>query len=560
MSIEIVKREINRFLEDSSPEVLAIRGAWGVGKTFAWNRFIEHAQNEQKIALKKYSYVSLFGINSLDVFKFSIFEQVIETNLIGTKPDLETFKTNANGILSSFGRKYIHLLKGIPFIKNANPALESISFLSLKNVIVCIDDFERKGSDLNVKDVLGLVSVLKEQKACKVVLILNDESFQDIDLEEFKKFREKVIDIEILFDPSPSECVEIALPNDDLVSNKLKEFCATLGINNIRIIKKIERIAHILKDYLSEYEPEITHQALHSLALFSWCFLAEGEHVPDPDWVKKIGYTMFGLSDEEATPQDKLWKSVLEQYGYQTTDEFDLVIALSVETGYVDEAKLQEEANKLNQQIIASKSESSFGDAWRLYHDSFDDNEDEVCQKIYESFKKNYQFISPMNLDGSVRLLRDLGRGKEADELIEFYIEKRKDSPKLFDLDDYAFSGDIKDKKIQEKFKEATETTKQQKSLREVLSNISGKNSWGGDDTEVLFSSTEDDYYNLFKSEKGEHLSRWINTCLKFGRFTNASDRDKKISESATNALIRIAKESRINARRVAKFGIKKEE
>ena len=157
MSIEIVKREINRFLECETPEVLAIRGAWGVGKTFAWNRFIEEAKNKNRIVLKKYSYVSLFGINSLETFKFSIFEQVIDRSLIGTHPGLETFKSSADSILGSFGRKYIHLFRGVPFIRNITPALESVSFLSLKKILVCIDDLERKGSNLRVKDILGLI-------------------------------------------------------------------------------------------------------------------------------------------------------------------------------------------------------------------------------------------------------------------------------------------------------------------------------------------------------------------------------------------------------------------
>jgi len=44
MSLEIVKKEIFRFLESDTPEVLAIKGAWGVGKTYTWNKFILEAK------------------------------------------------------------------------------------------------------------------------------------------------------------------------------------------------------------------------------------------------------------------------------------------------------------------------------------------------------------------------------------------------------------------------------------------------------------------------------------------------------------------------------------
>jgi chorismate mutase len=269
---------------------------------------------------------------------------------------------------------------------------------------------------------------------------------------------------------------------------------------------------------------------------------------------------MLGLGDKEVSAQEQLWQSMLQQYDYQTTDEFDLAIARSVETGYIDEEIFHKEADKLNKQVHAAKSESSFGEAWHLYHDSFDDNESEVCKTLVESFKTNCKYISPMNLDGTVRLLRDLGRSEQADELIDFYIMNRKDSPKLFDLDEYAFAEDIRDRTIISKFKAATLVTKEQKTLREVLAKISEQNGWGSNDAEVLFNATEDEYYSLFRSEKGRYLSQWVNTCLKFGRFSNASEREKKIADTATNALKKIAKENKINARRVSKYGINLEE
>jgi hypothetical protein len=66
VSIALIESEIQRFLSAAEPEVLCISGHWGVGKTFAWNRFLSDAKAKQKIALKRYSYVSLFGVNSLD--------------------------------------------------------------------------------------------------------------------------------------------------------------------------------------------------------------------------------------------------------------------------------------------------------------------------------------------------------------------------------------------------------------------------------------------------------------------------------------------------------------
>lgn len=558
MTLDIFRNEIFRFLESKTPEVLAIKGAWGVGKTFIWNQLLAEAKRDNKISFNKYSYVSLFGVGSLESFRYSIFEQQINTNLIGTEPSLETFKENWAGVSTSYGKKLVKLVSDLPYLNKFFPTVESISFLAVKNTLICVDDFERKGATLTPKDILGVLSELKERKNCKVVLILNDESFDDEALEkEYKKYKEKVIDIEILFDPLSSECADIALNQDAQETSKLKEHITNLKINNIRIIKKIERLSSMLVSLLKTFEPGVLNQALHSLVLYSWCYYQKGEEVPTFEYLREIGYKMFGGEDEELSDQEKLWQSILTDYGYQTTDEFDLVIAKAVETGIIDESNLKIESDKLNQQHIAAKSDSSFEEAWRLYHDCFDNNEEDVVKKIYDSFKKNTKFITPMNLNGAVKLLRDLGRDKQADELIAHYIETRKDERKLFDLDEYAFASDIDDKKIVEEFSKLREQSKTHKTIKEVLGAIAGKNSWGGSDVDVLANASADEYYFLFKNEKGRHLGSWVNTCLKFGRFTNATDRDKRIAGKATEALLKIANESKINTRRVAKFGIK---
>ena len=74
MSVDLVKTEIARFLKDDRPGVLCIRGKWGVGKTHAWKEALKAALSEKRLGLLKYAYVSLFGLNSLEAFKYAVFE------------------------------------------------------------------------------------------------------------------------------------------------------------------------------------------------------------------------------------------------------------------------------------------------------------------------------------------------------------------------------------------------------------------------------------------------------------------------------------------------------
>jgi hypothetical protein len=59
----------------------------------------------------------------------------------------------------------------VPYLGGALSKAQPLLFSAIRNQIVCVDDLERRGA-LPVKDVLGLISYLREQRSCKVVLLL----------------------------------------------------------------------------------------------------------------------------------------------------------------------------------------------------------------------------------------------------------------------------------------------------------------------------------------------------------------------------------------------------
>ena len=495
----------------------------------------------------------------LILLKYAIFENVISRDIIGTDASIETFKSNTTTLLESMGRKSLGIFRGASLLKGFTPAIESLSFLSLNKSVICIDDLERRGTGLSIKDVLGLVSQLKEQKGCKIVLLLNDK---EDGLEEYQKYREKVIDIELAFAPTARECSQIAFdPNCD-TTRVLPELTEKLNIRNIRVLKKIERLVTLAQPLLRGYEPEISHQVAHSIVLFSWCYYCNSEGAPHLDFVTNLGFSSWGIGDEDDANNDdekKKWKTDIGTYGYTQTDELDLILAGAVRSGYFVEEYFQERAAKKNEELLAAKAEGSFSKTWELYHNSFDDNQHELVGKLYESFLKNAKNITPINLNGTVRLFRELGESEKASKIIDHYISTRMDEQELFNMAENNFFGDIRDQEIVDKFNSHFQKSMAVEDARMVLARISEKDGWNQKDEIVLANTTEDEYYDVFKSEKGDHLSKYIRTCLRFGQFGNASEQQKQIASRAIGALRRIADESELNRRRVKKFGIEVE-
>ena len=555
MTLSLVRKELNRFLAEADAEVLALRGKWGVGKTFSWNRILEEANRSGPICRQRYAYLSLFGISSLAELKFSLFEQSIDRQLIGKQPTLATFQDNAAQLSFSLGRKAWRLAISTPYMKSVSPALEAVSFFSVRDTLICLDDLERRSESLSARDVLGLVSLLKEQRNCKIVFLLNDG---EDGLEDFEKYREKVVDVELLFDPTAEECAEIAFDSAEPLYQSIGELSQKLDITNIRTLKKIERLVRLVRHKLNNLEPEVVRQIVHSLVLYGWCHYRAGDpSIPPLDYVQKIGYALFGLGEKENISDDKkAWHSRLQNYGYQVTDELDEILARAVKTGYIVDADFDKAAEEKNLQIVAAKATGSFTDAWRTYHDSFDNNQDNVISALHESFKVNAKYITPLNLNGTVQLFRELGEGEKAEELIESFIKARASEPEIFNLSGYPLAGEITDKKVRDAFDKAYEGASIRESPKQVLMRLSDSNGWSHQDEIVLAETTVDEYYELFKTESGDHLTEMVNACLRFGRFSNANERQKQIAENAVKALTRIGKESAINALRVRKFGI----
>jgi hypothetical protein len=241
MSVELMKQEIRRFLGREEPEVICIRGRWGVGKTYTWTKQLEEAQKAKAVKLPRYSYVSLFGVKSLDELKFAIFENVITLNEGVRKADLETLDV----FVSKFGswRKLTKIAQSIPVVRSlvGADATPLVAFMTIRDQIICIDDLERRGKDLEVSDVLGLISYLREQRNCKVALILNDEQLEGEAKGTFEEQLEKVADVSLVYQPLPRDSANIVITATDDTSRHVSDRCITLGITNIRVIKHVQQ-------------------------------------------------------------------------------------------------------------------------------------------------------------------------------------------------------------------------------------------------------------------------------------------------------------------------------
>ena len=556
MSMAFVENEIRRILSTKQPEVVCISGHWGVGKTYAWNKCLEAAKlRSDGIGLGYYSYVSLFGINSLEDLRSAVFQNLINAADIGIEPSLESFRKNTIAVLKRLGMQAVPFLQYIPFARIPAGVIGPISYMWVKESLVCIDDIERRGDKLAARDVLGLISSLKETKQCKVVIILNDDAMaSDKDRDDFATHSEKVIDIRLKFEPTAEESVHIALTTATDSIRLLGRHCITLGISNIRVIKKLERSVLGVEPLLKDFDEEIMRKAIQSIVLLGWSVL-EPNRAPSLDYLKiRIPHYVSNQEKETPTAREAAWNALLDLYGFGSIDHFDWALLAGIQNGYFNADEVRKLAAEAEQRIRKAKKDVAYRQAWDLFHYSFDDNPAEVAEQMYTGFIENIDSADLVNINSTVQLLRELGKTDYADAILATYIEHNKNNRAQLDRRRNMFGGHVTDPTVMKALDDTVQTLKDEREPATVL--LSMSQGWNPEDAKLLSSLDVEVYRKIFKAASGETLRRMIANALQFSVIVNAGEAEKEIARRAREALERIGRESPLNAIRVRKYGI----
>ncbi len=557
MSTEIVKSEIKRFLSSNDAEVLCIKGKWGVGKTFAWRQYLSEAESDKKLHFAKYAYVSLFGVNSLDTLRYSIFENTVSNAKLMSGADVSSLTERWESVRGSV-RKGMPLLSAAAIKFGGSGAAEVISraaFLAVRDQYVCLDDLERAGSSLSIRDVLGLASMLKEQRRCKVILLLNEEQLSELDKAELQRQIEKVVDVSLIFDPTPEEAVAIAFARETIVNQKLTSKIVKLGITNIRVIKKIERLAERLAELLAAYRVEILDQGIHAIALGGLSVL-QPDNAPPIAFIRRYNSLLSAMREkkDDLPEVDRQWSAFIEDYGWYHCDELDAAVIDGVVMGYFDETAITNGANINQSNLENSKENNEVSKAWRLYHDSFNVDDDEILDALYFGSRSCIANISPLNINGTISLLREFGRHVQADELVNLYIAQAEPNIDRLDEELRMWGSEPVDRALALAFEKLKADFVDTRNPRDILVAMVTNRSWNDADMVLLASQSAEEFENIFESIEGPNLSSVVKFALSLG--AHDGPMYKQVGERVTTALQSIAQKSPMRKRRIANLGV----
>lgn len=234
-NVENLEKKFLQQLQQTKSFAIALTGEWGIGKTHFWKSF--YNKKRKKFAHKKYAYVSLFGIESLESLGYEI--------AIKSQGTSTTEKENEkNSKVKSFFTNMIQHID-IPKIESNGFALSigqnlvsSIISNMVSETIICIDDLERKSNKLDMKDLMGFISQLKTEKNCQVIVILHQDKINEQNT-EFQEYKEKVFD-EVFYLTDNFSTIKEMIKNTEMI-DIYQEFYDKLKVKNLRFYQKVDK-------------------------------------------------------------------------------------------------------------------------------------------------------------------------------------------------------------------------------------------------------------------------------------------------------------------------------
>ncbi|MAA93983.1 MAG: hypothetical protein CML22_06795 [Rheinheimera sp.] len=566
MSAQFVREHLKQYANKKQPGVFALVGEWGVGKTHLWNELIS---SETFAGRSKYSYVSLFGIDSVTAIEKELFINHVPLSKASKPADLNTFMDlikDTRGLKTTSvekGYKYLAwVYKGLGWISHVFGRVPIISeyvagfdiplykLLPHNDTLICFDDIERHSSGLDLEDFFGYLEKLKTSKSAQIVLLLNRDQLRcDI----YRKYKEKVIDYELLFAPTPEEAFDIAFskPIPDDAYEVLKAQCCNLKINNIRILMKIARSVEQILPLLSDKLPETYQQVLYPLVLIHLsdaCSASIPETIPPIDYIRN--YTMYQFLDEDKEKMKSGWRDTLFAAEFESAGDIFSPLVKGVTSGIHDLSILAKDIRKIEEKSCFNKRNTSYNqaraDLWSGFRPSDDANK---IQRLKDAALEHAEYVKPYQIDDICLLMDHFNEFRaQIRDFVDHYLT-RVDIDTKRSLTDYTLKHPI--------FKESVSKLVFENMPEMPVLYAIGQLASGRVDTRYLQRvsvATEDDYYEFFKNIEisGFHLDDSIQCLLEYRSMKDASnlglgDIFMDIYDKTSEALKRHAIESELS-------------
>lgn len=555
---EHVNNALRNFLDDPNPGVLALKGAWGVGKTYIWNNFLDGYKSKAKQV--GYAYVSLFGINSIAELRQFIFAKHIS---LGSDKKQRWWRQ---------AKKVSPLvIESIDFgLKNTEVFSEWVQDKVLRNFIICIDDLERKEASLAGSALLGFITSLREERKCKVILIYNDAEISEELDKSFGEYREKVIDREVEYSPSVHDNYRLIFPETaeprgnsaeqasavdtmfDGDNRTLLQLFECLKVTNIRVFQKtkiaLEYFAEHLRDQYPKLLPLFARQTVKICCLYfvfgdRWSLerLVRTSHIRD----------YLGRDDNDPEKiKERAERQPIRDISYDSKST-DVIIAEFLKAGYVEWGAHESLLAETEDRFKAGEIDSKLTKQWSKFWGDFNTPQNLFVRDLQEFVGTHWRSLRLQDVESAALFLKKVDPTVDLSEVLDkriaLFVEKHSDDDP-FRLDLHNATPDTV-----RRVKSLLISNVKQIPIEAAIERLTQNGGWNSADVKYLANTTADQFYDFLVSAKMPYL---LATIRELRSRLASSEGGQQVADQVDVALRRLATRSKLDELRVRQTGV----
>jgi hypothetical protein len=410
--------------------------------------------------------------------------------------------------------------------------------------LICFDDLERKEKDVSAASVLGLVSQLKEEHDCKIVLIYNESEIDPDTQKEIAEYREKVIDLELKYQPTIKNNLAIIWPQG--APAEVEAAFTAVGLNNIRVMQRVQWA-------LNYFEPIITgkfpllwsslQDRVTSLVIIHHAF---ADVLSLDEAISTNHYARLFAKDKDEEPRVKEGFGLLEKLGY-LPDKCDQVVVDYIKNGYVN-------WDEYNDLLTSAAAKSKFDAVnaehraiWQTFHHGFIKNQAEFISEHLAFLHKHSGELRLADIWASASFLKELDPECKVEGVIDAAITRFIESADSTDAS-YLFRMGLP-QEIIDKIEPRLTAKQTPKSIKDLFLLLTHSGGWNPSDLKYFTHFTPDQIYEWITSETTVDVVGVLKEFLsRFSSDPKASDSTAKVKA----AIARVKARSPFDARRVS--------
>ncbi len=537
-----------------------LTGDWGSGKTYQWKQALERSAT--KGGCPRYAYVSLFGLTSLAEVRKRITEETISAIRLPGRSDT-LGEAVVGGAIGLKPMQILKILPVIPYLGKLESLAQELSFATVRDAVICLDDLERAPATLRLADVFGLASFLKEERHCRVLLISNQKELGNDAKDEFSTYLEKVVEERVDFAPTPEEACVVALGAKPNAAGKmLAERLIRLGVSNIRVINRLGALADDLAAIVSDLHANVLADMVNTLALFGVAHFIPQKDFPTVEYLLGYGSDEWAKAKyfnnekkrEEQTEQETResdWDKLIAGYGYGETSPLDKEIYAGITSGFFREEAVRSISEELSQHIEAGGRKESFNAAIHRFWWGVGDSK-KAFEHLVETTKAALDLMTASEIYAVYEVLLNLEGKDAATQLLNQFIAANQDRQGALVPSEHF--GEKYDATFKAVLEAEVARLKAPVDLAKTLDAIDFNRGWNPEDLTRIAEAKFEDIVPLLTGVDDDRLfAHRLITLLKFGEKGQTAE-EKKVREQTIGWLKTFAATDPISALRVRRF------